>query len=79
MLKIESRGAKRLSILLGVLGLFAYIFWLVSVAISGGDVTFSAKTIFLGFIAGPALSFTVPFGLTRAVAWVVEGFGKHDR
>jgi len=61
---------------LGVLGLLAYIFWFALVV--GADFKLNTKTVFLCFIAFPALSFAVPFCLTRAVAWVVEGFGKQD-
>ncbi len=71
---MTSEGARRLSLLLATLGVLGWIVF-VFITSEGFSEMVGAKG-WLVFIAGMPTCFFVPFGLVRAIAWVVEGFQR---
>ena len=66
-------GIRRLYILLGSIGLFA---WWIFVAISteGFDPVHIDASGWVIFAIGSVCCYAIPFGLVRGVAWVIQGF-----
>jgi hypothetical protein len=73
---MKSEGARRLSILLGILAVAG---WIVFVFVKTEGFTDVAHIPVLGWfliLAGMPICFFVAFGLVRGITWVVEGFGQ---
>lgn len=68
---MRSEGIRRLSILLGLLGLLGWIIFAFVVTECFTDVKLQGW--FILFIGLPT-SFFLPFWVVRGIAWVVEGF-----
>ncbi len=73
----KSEGVKRLSLLLGVLGALGWITFVVIVTELFTTVTHSLKP-WLIIVFGLVLAFLLPFGITKGIAWVIDGF-KQDK
>jgi len=71
---MRSEGMRRLSILLGLLGLLGWIIFalVVTECFSGFNLINWQEWIIL--LAGLPTSFLLPFWGVRGIAWVVEGF-----
>ncbi|CAG1022955.1 hypothetical protein DOJK_02017 [Patescibacteria group bacterium] len=75
-MKSESEGINRLSMLLGIV---CVCIWLV-IVIFVTDC-FQSRTVpsaWLLVIVGVPMSYILPYGMVRGIAWVVDGF-KKDR
>lgn len=72
---MRSEGMRRLSILLGLLGLLGWIIFALVVFDRANSIEWQGWLI---LIAGLPTSFFFPFWIVRGIAWVVEGF-KSDK
>ena len=70
---MKSEGMKRLSCLVGALGALAWITFIVIVIFQEGF----RPPIWLIIVCGLVISFLLPFGITKGIAWVIDGF-KQD-
>ena len=73
-MKVRSEGVRRLSILLGFLGLLGWIIFALVATECFKDAESIKWQGWLILLAGTPASFFLPFWVVRGIAWVVEGF-----
>lgn len=74
---MKSEGVKRLSLLLGVLGALGWIIFLLVETKFFTEIVYSTK-VWAIIVCGLVISFLLPFGITKGIAWVIDGF-KHEK
>jgi hypothetical protein len=79
----KSEGVKRLSLLLGTLGALGWIIFITIVTnfftgMQHSQIEWSIIAKIVGSIIVCGISFLLPFGITKGIAWVIDGF-KQDK
>ena len=73
---MKSEGVRRLSFLLGVIGVLVWSGVIIVATAGFSDI--DRNDIIVGLVGVP-ISFFVPFGLVRGIAWVIDGFKSGNK